>query len=227
MRDSISTFIETSQNELAVAAMKQLCTKRSEPMEVILVGPKLSGKTTLLRGTQGDLFLIDKEIVCYATGADIKMNLEIESDDSFFEKIGKVPILLLDNAELANHSEMGDKLIALLIQERRRQKLDTIITLETPLSEAGFDEAASFLESFDVIPIAPLDLLGQVEYAKLIEKQYCKDKSPKLDDSAYEYIVESANGSYYEIENRIHYLMVGTDYSNDDVLSALQVKQLF
>lgn len=226
MDQSLATLVEDEGNAAALIAAKALCSKHDKALNYVFVGPRFSGKSTLLRACSEDLKRIDPDVCCLCTGADMKMVLDIESDDSFFEKIGSTPVLLVDSAEIALAHPAGDKLVALLIEERGRCGFDTVFALDAMPEDAGFREALPLLDEFEVIEVSPLGLQGSMDFVCRACGNYSTDCSPSIDGDAVRYLASRFEGKCSDLTNAVRYLMTMTDYGSGDILGEAEVASL-
>ena len=142
MRESMETFVRGPGNAEAVRALESLSGLRPIPLKLYIEGPRHAGKSTLVRSWAADAERGGAgEAVFACSGADIAMALQFEADDTFFEKLGATPILLVDDIGLLLQAERGDQLLALMLAERDRLGLSTVVTSRQPASACEANEA--------------------------------------------------------------------------------------
>ncbi|MDO5117721.1 MAG: DnaA/Hda family protein [Eggerthellaceae bacterium] len=186
------------------------------PIQIFISGPSGSGKTALLtaRSSQKDL-LSRKHVDCYHTGEFVIAVNNENIPDSFFENLGKVDILLLDGfSELIGADEQAELLAKLMIAERKRQKLTTIIVSQKPLEELDISSFDGAFDDFEIYTIEPLDAAARVEYVKKIQDMLReKDVTlPKLDDEAVCYLANDFSENLKDVRTAVRYFINGAGY---------------
>ncbi|WP_146007834.1 hypothetical protein [Raoultibacter massiliensis] len=227
MRESMGVFIENQGNASAVKALESINGLRPVPLRLFIEGPHHAGKSALVRGWAEDAAKNgagDSVFAC--SGADIAIALQFEADDSFFEKLGSTPVLIIDDLEPLLRTEKGDQLLSLMLHERDRQGLHTVITSQIPLTECTLEESRETLDSFEVVTIEPLDEEGKRAFARKAEAEYGSETHPELSDDAVACIIELANGRFADIENAVRYLVTDEDCTSRETLDASAIKEL-
>lgn len=226
MRESMQTFVKDPGNASAVQALESLNGLRPIPLKLFIEGPHHSGKSTLVRGFAEDALLSGAgETVFACSGADIAMALQFEADDSFFDKLGAVPVLLVDDLDPLLRTDKGDQLLSLMLAERERLGLHTILTSCKPFDECGFEDSLKALESFEVASISPLDQEGKRAFVRMVATEYGTDASPEFNDEVVNSIIEATGGKFDDMENATRYLVTDEDCAAMTLDSAT-VKQL-
>ena len=197
------------------------------PVQVFISGPTGSGKTALLtaRSSQKDL-LSRKKVDCYHTG-EFVIAVNNEVPDSFFENLGTVDILLLDGfSELVGGDEQALLLTKLLIAERKRQKLATVIVSQKPLEELDVESFEGALDDFEKYTVEPLDAQARIGLVgKLQDMLREKDDTlPKLDDEAIAFVVNDYNPKLGELKTIVRYFVNGAGFEPGTVIDAQTAK---
>ena len=151
-----SEFIVTDENrELYDRVIK--VTQAESPVRLFIYGPASSGKTSLVheRGRERDL-LSDKTVAfCHALELVSMFNLG-EVGEAFLERAGSADVLLLDGFEaFADGDAVTRELGALLLAERNRKQLSTLVFSRRPLDEFSSDAVGAQLEGYEACEIAP------------------------------------------------------------------------
>lgn len=226
MRESMETFVRDPGNAEAVQALASLNGLRPLPLKLFIEGPHRAGKSTLVRGWAEDAARAGEgEIVFACSGADIAMALQFEADDSFFDKLGAVPVLLVDDLELLLHTDKGDQLLSLMLAERDRLRLHTILTSRTPLCKCGFEDSLDALGAFETVTMMPLENEGKRAYVRMVAQEYGSEKSPMLSDEVVTCIIEETGGRFVDMENATRYLVTDEDCASME-LDTATVKKL-
>ena len=212
MIDSLSYYIRTPQNENACAAIDKLNGASATPIKVIIKGPHYSGKSALVRGVGEDAIRNGAEMMLFTcSGFDIAMALAQEADDSFFERLGETPSLIIDDIAGLKKVDKGDHLLKLLIEERNRLGLSTAITTTEDITEADFPLSAEPLSKFEIIEIQPIDNDGRARFVKMVENAKRKENSPRLATETVDYIANEFAKSFFDMEAATRYFMEDKD----------------
>lgn len=221
MRDSLESFVVRPGNEAAYQAICDINGATPIQRKILIVGPGGSGKSTLVRGVAEDAIRNGAEMMMFScSGADMAMALSVDADDSFFERIGETPVLLIDEIAPLSRAEKGDLLLKLLLEERDKHGLTTAITVRSTDELNDFTEAADKLSAFETITMEPLDDNGKRVWIETAIKQYAKSESPTLDAGAIDVIVELFGSKYSDMENAVRYFMTDDDFTSIGTIDA-------
>ena len=227
MRESMNAFVRSEGNSLAVEAMDSLNELPHGIINLFITGPKGAGKSALVRSWTEDAIRnggTEKAFAC--SGADIAMALQFEADDSFFERLGSVPVLVIDDLEPLIRTEKGDQLLSLMLAERERQLFSTVVTSRKPLEDYELADSDKAMQAFKIIQIEPLDESGLKEFVRLAFAEYATKASPTLSDDAVERIVALMKGDFTNIEHAAHYLATDEDCAKLGTINAKTVDEL-
>ena len=227
MIDSLSYYVRTAQNEEACAAIDKMNGASATPVNVIIKGPHYSGKSALVRGVGEDAIRNGAEMMLFTcSGFDIAMALAQEADDSFFERLGETPSLIIDDISGLKRVAKGDQLLSLLLEERKKHGLSTALTTTEDITETDYPLSASYLSKFDVIEINPIDNEGRSSYVKLIAEDRKKDDSPALTDEAVDYIANEFASTFFDMESAARYFMEDEDCRKLDKIDVDTARKL-
>ncbi len=227
MRESMETFVRGPENDAAVRALESLTGLRPVPLKLFVEGPHQAGKSALVRGWAADAAQGEAGGAVFAcSGADIAMALQFEADDSFFEKLGATPVLMVDDVELLLRAEKGDQLLALMLAERDRLGLHTVVTSRTPLADCAFDASREAMDAFEVARMEPLGIDGKCAFVRKAAGEYATEASPALDDDAVACLVSLMGERFEDLEHATRYLMEDADCAVCETLDAATVKRL-
>ena len=198
------------------------------PIQVFISGPSGSGKTALLtaRSSQKDL-LSRKRVDCYHTG-EFVIAVNNDVPDSFFENLGTVDILLLDGfSELIGQDPQAELLAKLMIAERKRQKLATIIVSQKPLDELDISSFEGAFDDFEIYKIEPLDAAARVEFVKKIQGMLREkdDTLPKLDEETIAYLANDFSEDLRAVRTAVRYFINGAGYEPGTVVDLAMAKK--
>lgn len=198
------------------------------PVQIFISGPSGSGKTALLtaRSSQKDL-LSRKHVDCYHTG-EFVIAVNNDVPDSFFDNLGTVDILLLDGfSELIGADEQAELLTKLMIAERKRQKLTTVIVSQKPLDELDISSFEGAFDDFEIYTIEPLDAAARIEYVKKIQDMLREkdDTLPKLDDETIAYLANDFSENLKNVRTAVRYFINGAEYEPGTVVDLATAKK--
>ena len=212
MIDSLSNYVRTAQNEEACAAIDKMNGASATPVRVIIKGPHYSGKSALVRGVGEDAIRNGAEMMLFTcSGFDIAMALAQEADDSFFERLGETPSLIIDDISGLKKVAKGDQLLSLLIEERNKHGLSTALTTAEDIKAKDYPLSAPLLEKFETIEINPIDNKGRACYVRMIEDARKTDKSPSLTNETVDYIANEFAQTFFDMEAATRYFMEDED----------------
>lgn len=214
------SFIVSEENREGFDAIAALIDGRTR-QDVFLYGVPKSGKTHLLHAAQEKT----GNAGMYCATTDFMLRLDLGADDAFFDRIGAVPVLFVDAFERLFEHDAAPELMRLLLAERDRLGLSTVIASRLPLSGFDLGELAEPLSGFAESELAPLGIDGMSDAVRVYESRYRTDESPSLSEDAVRAI---AGGSkrVADVENAVQYLMVGTGRSGSDTLGGDDVRLL-
>lgn len=225
MKETLESFIVRPGNEAAYQAICDMNGASPIQRKIIIEGPEASGKSALVRGVAEDAIRNGAEMMLFScSGADMAMALSVDADDSFFERIGETPILLVDEIAPLARAEKGDLLLKLLLEERNKHGLSTAITVRSFDELSSYPEAAEELASFERLHIDPLDNEGKESWVRATADRYKTDESPSLDPEAIAVIVELFGSKYRDMENAARYFMTDDGFSHNDRIDADQAR---
>ena len=96
MRMPLDEFVKTDGNREAFERIANITQPHDKPEKIFLVGPKESGKTTLVRGRQLDKDLLSTKKVLYRPCSELPEAMRAEVYDGYFEDLGTYGAVLFD-----------------------------------------------------------------------------------------------------------------------------------
>lgn len=227
MKESLQSFVVHPSNAVAYKVVTSLARQGSASLRLLIEGPRGSGKSSLVRGFASDAEQSGQTgHVFICSGSDIAMALQFEADDSFFDRVGSVPVLLIDDLEPLVNSERGDFFLSLLLAERSRQDISTVITSDTPFGKYCLADSKALLDTFVTIQMQPLDSEGQADFVRLAQQSCRTAQSPALCEEAIGYLAEQFCTDYFGMEAAVQYLMTDEGCRNCQVISLQKVQEL-
>lgn len=219
MHETMSGFVRTENNANAIECLSAILADPSHQMNIMITGPKFSGKSTLVKGFAFDMSRIDETCIFICSGSDIEIALALNADDSFFDKLGMTQVLVIDDLELLFNHEDGDHLFSLLLANRIANNLSTVITADCSLPDLQKQVSLSSFELFCEEPILPLDAEGRILFVKNAIDYYCNDQSPTLTDDGIDYIANHFSSHLSDLENATRYLMTESSFEKSTTIN--------
>lgn len=175
---------------------------QQEKGAIVIYGPEQSGKTRLL--TIGKEKGGKKALLCSAFSIMLYFDLNI--GDEFFETLGEIPILFVDEIDAAATHQETSKLLELMITERSRRGLATCFASRKSPEEVGLHDLQSAMGGFKSIRVAPFGRDSFKQAVCFYESIFKTDGERALDDNAREYVAGSSR-TLDEVKNKIRFLM--------------------
>ena len=228
MPSMFDTYVINEGNKEAYNAIFNIIQQHDTPQNFFIYGPKGSGKTSFMytRAVEKDL-LSTKRCKIHAAAEMIAV-LNLDAADFYFEEIGGVDVLLVDDFEgFVNEAQIGPMFCRLMLQERARLGRDTIITSEKPLNAFDLSEFGEEIKSFSEIQIDPLEKSDYVELAIKLAHYYTKDsKNLVLSQDAAEFIASQFVDGIDDVYNSVRFLVQAAGLDDGVVITAEMAKKL-
>ncbi len=218
----LDNVVYTPENKDAIEAILNI-PKKGSVRRIFFWGPEVSGKTHILREIARKF---PKDLTFYCTTADLRLRLDLDNGDEFFEKIGSIPILFLDAFEQAFDHELCPELIRLLLLERERLDYATVIASRVPYTELEIGEMAAPLASFAVHTVAPLNEKDRAEAARRQFEDYRTKNSPAIEEGVFE-LIGSLFNDPGDAKNAAQYLARGTGLTANDTVTIAMAEEAF
>ena len=230
MKESLESYVRSKRNAAVFEALDSLAQPFPKPVKLFVYGPKHSSKSTFVRSVANSAPAQSEtmqEAVFACSGADIAIALQFEADDSFFERLGSVPIVIIDDLVPLLSHEKGAQLLSLMIAQRNLIGGSTFIMSDLPFAELELGEALDALNEFDRHEFAALDDEEKMDFVRVALDQYRNAKSPTVDDRAVSLIVANMGESFRDMENAARYLMTDEDCAKRSNISEQDARELF
>lgn len=221
-------FVQTEGNREAYCRIAAITQKHDAPERLFVVGPEQSGKTTLVRARQIDKDLLSDKRVLYRPCSELAEAMRANVYDGYLQDLGEFEVLFLDDFEgFYEDEELGPKMCELLLKERDRLGLDTVITAAKPLSSFDLAPFGDALDGFEEIAMEPLDREGILRFVQGLAEDYTDpETSPKLSAEALEYIAWELDDELPEMKRKaVYYLMTQYEGEPGETLSRSFVEQ--
>ena len=163
-------------NETAFKKVVQSSSLEVPPFNMVMYGPVGSGKSTAMAARASNRDLLSTKQVDYYHTEEVLLALNHVFPEEFFERMGSVDVLLLDelsrfvrDASAGEDGEIGGLALCLklLVNERKRLNLTTIIAsdVDPSLMDLSFMEGA--LDDFEFVEVNPLSDAGRAQLANI------------------------------------------------------------
>lgn len=189
---SLKDYVVSASNEEAFELVKNINKEAPAPIQIVLVGPKGCGKTSLLQHRKADWDLLSSKKILVRSAEELATTIRLNAPDSFYESLGSSEVLFIDDFHsFLQEGEIGEMFPRLLLRERNAQKLDTILVVDEQQLSNVFDSYKDVLSDFTCVKMRKLDaetrkrVLAQ-QLAKLkaeqasISEHFLSKETPKL-----------------------------------------------
>lgn len=217
----IDEFVVADENrELFERVMK--VTQATEPVRMMVYGPAGSGKTSLVqaRGRERDL-LSDKEVM-FCHGEELVSFFNIgEVGEQFLMRAGSADVLLIDGFEtFFGGEEVASQLCKLLVKERNRLHLSTLVFSGVPFDELDLSVMEGAFDGYDRWEMVPLDDEGRVKCAHAAYEAARRGArngqvAAHLTDETLEYLAKERGGDLGEMKMAIKFLTTAAGFEED------------
>lgn len=228
MRTLTDDIVITDANQegfnIAAAALRV-----DEPLCIVLCGPVGSGKSTVLQARGRERDLLAPKHGTYAHGKEIAAAINLDVNEGFLERVADVDVLYLDGVnELMEEGEQGLQIVRLLLAERGRRHLSTVVAFDGTEDELKESPLAPVFKDYTVVSVGTLDEAGLEAFARnMIERFGDSEGAPVLTDEAVAYLVSDFAQEAQDIRNAVRYLLTadrfeaGHEITRDEAAEAL------
>ena len=217
MRTPLDALIITDGNREGFQRVIDV-TQATEPQKIFIVGPKGSGKSTVLRARMLDRDLLSTKHVTFKSCEAIVDAILGSAFDEDMDALGTTNVLLLDDFEgfFKLDEKIGPAAAQALLDFRAERGADTVITSTKAISEYEnlSEELADILSEFDEIKIESLDGEDTLALIKSFVETYADmDTTPVLTEDAINYIANELDTPTGMKAKAVDYLM--TQYTGE------------
>lgn len=201
---------------------------RDEPLHLFVSGPVGSGKSTLLRARADEKDLLSTKKASFHHGAELIAAVRYYGKDEFFEELGTVPVLLLDGfTDLFSDMEVGPMICKLMLAERARLGLDTVIASEKPMAELDLSEFGGALDDFEELSVEPLSGEGRQDFVLKVQAkcQAEKEGAPSLGEDAVAFLATDFSDDLNDVRHAVMYLVGAAGIDGDTVIDVALAKE--
>ena len=227
MASIFQSYVVNDGNREAYDAILGVTQPHDAPQNIFIYGPKGSGKTSLMRARAFERDLLSEKKCKLHAATEMIVALKLDAADFFFEEIGSVDVLLVDDFEgFVSDSQIGPMFCRLMLQERARLDLDTVISSEKPLGAFDLSGFGDDIKSFREIRIEPLEKSDYIELASKLSGCYANEKTPILGQDAVDFIALQFSDSIDDVYNSIRFLLQAAGLKGDTVITADLARKL-
>lgn len=214
-----SDFIVMRENRDAFEKMKALLDAGIG--NLVIYGPEGSGKTHMI-SVGAEIAEKDGKIIPTAA---IMLRMDLELEDDFFDMLGTIPALFIDEVEAAVEHPGTAKLLELMIAERNRLGLLTVFASRQTPEELGLTDLAAAMSDFQVAHIEPMgdDILERSVTA--LREQLPAKEGRTISDEACKYLAATSE-SLTELKNKVNFLLMFADVDPNTVIDEAIVREL-
>lgn len=186
-------FPRTSANEELFDLLSSI-KEAEEPLNIFISGDTKVGKSIL--ASNACKLLHEKQgLFCAVSDLTLRLSLNLEEEETFFDRIGSTPVLFLDDFDAAFEHDATAYLVILMLQERQRQGLSTILISRKKLALVPYDAVSEMINpsvalllnkclgNFTEYKIEPLDAENRREAIAYFANEF-SDGKVTIDDAA-------------------------------------------
>ena len=218
---AIRPFIRTAYNKDAYEAVA------GDAQKLLLTGPSKCGKTTLLRAYTASIDSGDRENAMLSSASEICVSLFVKENEALLEKMGTVPVLLVDDIHNCAAYEQGAQALQLLTNARAGAGLRTVLSSSHSIAELESLLADLDLSDCAEVELSPLALESFPTFISAYLAFYGGESAPVLADEAALKIAEMSEGCLDKAESMVRYLATGMDLGSDDRVTPEFVTKCF
>ncbi len=208
-------FVWSANN---VEALNTLNKLGREICTLLLHGPKGCGKTTLLRSlvVQAAGGREDRQPpALFCSAVEIHVAVFVRENERFLEKLGKASFVAIDDIDLLMNTVEGDSLLQLLLRERDRGGLPTVLSSGRALEDLRGYFGGIDLGNDKVAELDCLDFEGKIDFARSAAAFYGTKESPKIGENSFHYLASQFD--VVDIDLMIRFFMTESDYRFGDI----------
>ena len=153
--------------------------------------------------------------------------IDLEVNESLLEQVAQVDLLLLDGLDtLTDQGERGAQMAALLVAERNRQGLGTVLGFDGAAADLDLALFGGALDGFEVDEVAPLDRDGLIEYGRRMAARHGEaDDAPQLTDEALAALADRFADDPAGLGTAVRFLLTARGFDAGHAISAADVAE--
>ena len=226
----IDEIVITDGNREAFETVLEITADHDEPVRMFVWGPVGSGKSTVLQARGREKDLLSKKGVMFCNAAELMLAVTLEDvSEDYLNKAGSIEVLLIDGFEdffSKNGGEFGPELCRLLLGERNRLGLETVLFSNVALDEVDVSKLGDALDGYRIVAVELLDEAGRLEFAhKVMDSLRTDEAKPIVTDEGLEYIAGPFAQEVGDIRNALRYLIAVAGFEDGATITLDQVKE--
>ncbi len=213
-------IIEDDGNRDAVARIAALSSASADPVRLVVSGPAGAGKTTLFQAAAREMGRLSessgtRRTALFTHAAELTTAIMIGENEKLLERAGSDDVLFIDAIDdFFGHVEIGPQTFRLLVAERTRVGLDTVVGARLPLGSYDRDAIDDVLKGFDEVAIRPLGGVGRVAFAKrVLDGCGAPGERPELSDGALSFIANDFADGLDDVRNAVRFFATAAGFS--------------
>lgn len=210
--------------ELVMSSME----KHDEPVRLALYGPVGTGKTTLLKTLAEDKNTSSAQQVAFCHAAELMVAVNFDVEDEYYERLGSAKVLFLDGFEDFFAKNADPTIGVLLLAERRRLGLDTVVVSNVPFGDFDLSSFNGELDSYRYISVSPLSASEREAFVAVMQVLFGKGSSeaPRLDEDATAFLANEFSTDLNDVKHAVMYLVTAADLPSNTLVDIDMVKRL-
>ena len=192
---------------------------------VVLSGSAGSGKTTYMR-KMTPMRQQHSEIDLFCSSVEIHAALFIRENEEFLERLATTEVVFIDDIEQLIKFEHGKDILTLLLAERAKRHMATVISTSAPVSDLaslfpGIDLDNAVI--FRMVPVA--SKADCIELLRSLVGYYSVPSSPKIHEETLDFVVENFE-KLEEQELFIRFLVTSAGYTSEDTVTVQMARAM-
>ncbi len=219
MTPQLDDIVVTDGNRNAFERVIGITQKRGRQTRIFMYGPSGSGKTAVLRARGVERDMLSDRRVLFTHAAELASAIRFGTSEKLLADAGEVDVLLIDSLDAFFKESIGVDVCRLLVAERNRLGLDTVIGALMPRCSYDLSRFEGVFDAFEEIAVEPLDGEGRVELVRRTAKRYgAKTGRPvALSEEALSFVANEFADDLRDIDLAIRFLVTEAGFSETTV----------
>lgn len=226
MKASLSDIVVTDGNRSAFERVMGVGDEGEKALRLFMHGPSGSGKTAVMSARGLGSEAASKRRAVFTHAVELTTAIRLGTSERLLNDAGEAPVLLIDDFDAFYEEDIGLDVCRLLLAERNRQALSTIVAARMPRDSYDLSKLDGVLDDFEVVAVEALDADGRVEFARRSLKRYRgeNDDAPSLSDEALFFVANEFAGELREVDLALRFLVTAAGFDPNAVIGSLEAK---